>query len=179
MKELRQRVENLISGKAGTTYVIPTEVFAIAPREFDAETLPSSNVDRQVFVSVKNRVQIVPVNLFDNFGLYHYPVEVKVLYLFEPDGSKNEGVGIFPNVSLPDIQSAASRQEVEDKALQDQHVIMKTLTWYENHQGSLSNFLECFNFVEDEQSGLLEFDKETRRATLTLNFTASCVHKFS
>jgi hypothetical protein len=135
-RALRQRIEALLLGSAGTSRVLEPGRFHLrAPdRTLDGHPLHSS--ERAVEVVLEPGTPLVPINTLDTTGFYRHRLTVRVRYaLTRAGGDLAEGLG--------EQVGSATLDDVRDRAVTDAADIYRVLTYHENRAGTDPAILSC------------------------------------
>jgi hypothetical protein len=156
---IRQRIEALILGTAGTTHVMEAGRFHLEAPDapgFDAHPLHSA--ERAVRVGVRPGTNIRLCNPFDGFVLRRHRVLVRVSYaLTHAGGDLAE--------TVTEQSGPATLEAVEDRATTDAHDIERVLVWPENRAG-VSPTVYAIQPIQIEPT----FDVQEDRVVMELPF---------
>lgn len=169
MKELRERIENLLLGTYGVTCTMATGRFSLAI-DTTPETQPSNALERFVWVTVAPRAELQPTNRLDGMGLFSYPCEIAITYLYAPNGTLLDDA-----TDTSGTPAGSDKRAVYDRVNADIHQIQTVVEWQENWSGTNPTI---FN-IAPEPEGELEFIPENSRAILKLKYNIWVQQDFS
>jgi hypothetical protein len=117
-KDVRARLEAIITGDYGTDYAIPAGHFHLAPGDRTIDRTDLGSAERAVKVVIRqDRTPHLPINRMSGHGIYTYPVDVQVCYVRTQagedwDGASGEQSGAGTDEGITD-RANADRNRLE------------------------------------------------------------------
>lgn len=130
MEAVRARFQAILLGEYGAEYAIPAEHFHLVSDDHTIADEPAGVLERavQVDIHTDGRTPHVPVDRVSGFGIYHYPMQVRVGYVYTQAGeSLVEG----------------TRKAIQDRATADRQRIESALGSWLNTGSLTPVVLDC------------------------------------
>lgn len=128
-RALRQHLESLLLGTAGTYRTLAVGRFHLRAADGDLEAHPLHSAERALEVRVEPGEPLVPINGLDTHALYRHRLVIRVRYAYtRAGGDLVEG--------LTEQHGSGTLDDVRDRAATDTADIYRVLTYHENHAGT-------------------------------------------
>lgn len=174
MKDLRERIENLIIGTynngAGGTITPNKFILGSSMRDVDNSEM---QLERNVWVEVQSRKNGLLINRLDQYGYWTFPVKIYISYIFDPAGDDQ------PENLYSELQGGTNMSLIRDRALSDVVEIESVITDHQNW-GGLGPKVEIISIETDlDKDPALDFNPLKKRAILEMNYEAKMQIDFS